>query len=178
MRDREAWHTALHGVTKSQTWLNWTFVYLIYISLTIVKESLGFPGGSEVKKKKNHLPMQEMQVTLVQSLDWEDPLEEGIATTPLFLPGKSPQTEEPGRLQSMGLQTRLSNLAHTASPGQGWASSSLQWGASLKGGLSSWPRRSQRSLPSSWCSWVHGDSEKAGEAWKITLTWQCFPGLA
>ena len=42
--------------------------------------------------------MQEMQVTLVQSLDWEDPLEEGIATTPVFLPGKSPQTEEPGRL--------------------------------------------------------------------------------
>ena len=39
---------------------------------------LGFPGGSVVKKtktktKKNHLPMQE---TLVQSLDWEDPLEE------------------------------------------------------------------------------------------------------
>lgn len=35
---------------------------------------------------------------------------------------------------------------------QGWASSSLQWGASLKGGLSSWPSGSQRSLQSPRCS--------------------------
>ena len=27
--DREAWHPAVHGVTKSQTWLNWnTYVYI------------------------------------------------------------------------------------------------------------------------------------------------------
>ena len=35
---------------------------------------------------KNSSAMQEMQV---QSLDWEDPLEKGMATTPVFLPGKS-----------------------------------------------------------------------------------------
>ena len=28
------------------------------------------------------------QETWVQSLDWEDPLEEGMATTPVFLPGE------------------------------------------------------------------------------------------
>ena len=28
-----------------------------------------------------------VQETWVQSLDWEDPLEEGMATTPVFLPG-------------------------------------------------------------------------------------------
>ena len=45
--------------------------------------SAGFPGGSAVK----NLPvMQEMQV---QSLGQEDPLEEGMATIPVFLPGES-----------------------------------------------------------------------------------------
>ena len=34
----------------------------------------------------------------------EDPLEEGMQPIPVFLPGESPWTEEPGRLQSMGLQ--------------------------------------------------------------------------
>ena len=29
-----------------------------------------------------------MQKTWVQSLGWEDPLEEGMATTPVFLPGE------------------------------------------------------------------------------------------
>ena len=43
---------------------------------------------------------------LVQSLSWEDPLEEGMAThgTLMFLPGESPWTEEPGGVQSMGSQ--------------------------------------------------------------------------
>ena len=43
-----------------------------------------------------------------QSLGWEGPLED---PTPVFLLGESPWTEEPGGLQSMGLQswTQLSN---------------------------------------------------------------------
>ena len=41
--------------------------------------------------------------TWVQSLGWEDPLEKGMAT-PVFLPGESPWTEEPGGQQSMGSQ--------------------------------------------------------------------------
>jgi len=40
----------------------------------------------------------------VQSLGWEDSLEEGMATIPVFLPGESLWTKEPGGLQSMGLQ--------------------------------------------------------------------------
>ena len=44
-----------------------------------------------------------MQENWVQSLGHEDPLEEGMATTPVFLPGESQWTEEPGKLQSMGL---------------------------------------------------------------------------
>ena len=42
--------------------------------------------------------------TLVQSLGWEDPLEEEMATHSSNLPWKIPWTEEPGGLQSMGLK--------------------------------------------------------------------------
>ena len=40
---------------------------------------------------------------LVQSLGWEDSLEKGKATHSSILAWKIPWTEEPGRLQSMGL---------------------------------------------------------------------------
>ena len=45
-----------------------------------------------------------MQETQVRSLDLEDPLEKGMATHSNILAWKIPQTEEPGGLQSMGLQ--------------------------------------------------------------------------
>ena len=45
-----------------------------------------------------------MQETCVQFLAWEDPLEEEMATHSSILAGEIPWTEEPGRLQSMGLQ--------------------------------------------------------------------------
>ena len=48
--------------------------------------------------------MQETQETLVQSLGWEDPLEEEIATHSSILTWEIEWTEEPGGLQSMGLQ--------------------------------------------------------------------------
>ena len=49
-----------------------------------------------------HLPtMREIQV---QSLGWEDPLEKEMATHSSTLAWKIPGMEEPGRLQSMGLQ--------------------------------------------------------------------------
>ena len=45
-----------------------------------------------------------MQETLVQSLGQGDPLEKGLATHSSILAWRIPWTEEPGRLQSMGLQ--------------------------------------------------------------------------
>ena len=42
--------------------------------------------------------------TWVLALGWEDPLEEGMAPTPVLLPEESPRTEELGGLQSMGSQ--------------------------------------------------------------------------
>ena len=42
--------------------------------------------------------------TWVRSLGWEDPLEKGMATHSSILVWRIPRMEEPGRLQSMGLQ--------------------------------------------------------------------------
>ena len=52
-----------------------------------------------------------MQETWVRSLDWEDPLEKRMATYSDILAWRIPCTEEPGGLQSMGLQgqTPLNN---------------------------------------------------------------------
>ena len=50
-----------------------------------------------------HLPT--MQETRVQSLGQEDLLEKEMATHSSILAWKIPWTEEPGRMQSMGLQT-------------------------------------------------------------------------
>ena len=43
-----------------------------------------------------------MQETLVGSLGWEDPLEEGMATHSRVLAWRIPWTEEPGGVQSIG----------------------------------------------------------------------------
>ena len=55
-----------------------------------------------------------MWETWVRSLGWEDTLEKGKATYSSILAWGIPWTEEPGRLQSMGLQsqTRLSENKH------------------------------------------------------------------
>ena len=45
-----------------------------------------------------------MQETQVQSLGWEESLEKGMATYSSILAWRIPQTEEPGGLQSIGLQ--------------------------------------------------------------------------
>ena len=47
---------------------------------------MGFPGGSDIKKK--NLPG--MWETWVQSLGWEDPLEEGMATHSSILAWRIP----------------------------------------------------------------------------------------
>ena len=47
-----------------------------------------------------------MQQTQVGSLGWEDPPEEEMITHSSILAWEIPWTEEPGRLQTMGLQVR------------------------------------------------------------------------
>ena len=58
--------------------------------------------ASLVAQRVKHLPA--MRETWVRSLGGEDPLEKEMATHSSTLTWKIPWTEEPGRLQSMGLQ--------------------------------------------------------------------------
>ena len=61
------------------------------------------PRTSLVAQTVKRLPT--MRETQVQSLGQEDPLQKGMATHSSTLAWKIPWVEEPGRLQSMGLQT-------------------------------------------------------------------------
>ena len=66
----------------------------------------GFPGGSEGKESACNAG----DLGLIPGL--EDPLEKGMAIHSIILAWRIPWTEEPGGLQSMGLQrswTRLSD---------------------------------------------------------------------
>ena len=60
------------------------------------------PKSSLVAQSVKNLPAT--WETWVQFLDQEDALEKEIATHSSILAWKIPWTEEPGRLQSMGLQ--------------------------------------------------------------------------
>ena len=53
---------------------------------------------------KNLPAMQETQETEDPSLCWKDPLEEAMTTHCSILAWRIPWTEEPGEIQSMGLQ--------------------------------------------------------------------------
>ena len=46
---------------------------------------MGFLGGTYGKEPANAVDLE----MWVRSLGWEDPLEEGMAPTPVFLPGES-----------------------------------------------------------------------------------------
>ena len=59
---------------------------------------MGSSGGSDGKESSCSAE------TWVQSLGWDDPLEEGMATHSTILAWRIPKTEDPGGLQSMGLQ--------------------------------------------------------------------------
>ena len=70
----------------------------------------GFPGGSVIKNPPATAG------DMVQSLGQEDPLEEGMVTHFSILAWRIPWTEDPGQLQSIGLQGvghDWSDLAYT-----------------------------------------------------------------
>ena len=69
-------------------------------STVMFETSLPNITASLVAQTVKRLPA--VQVTWVQSLGWEDPLEEGMTTHSSSLAWKIPWTEEPGGLQSMG----------------------------------------------------------------------------
>ena len=86
-----------------------------------LKEILGFPGPTQkrgskkywaslVAQRLKHLPA--MWETWVRSLGREDPLEKEMATHSSILAWRVPWTEEPGGLQSMGLQRSQIQLSN------------------------------------------------------------------
>ena len=84
--------------------LAWFLSACLVVALRLPLEiSRGFPRGASGKEPtcqcrrfKGH--------EWVRSLGWEDPLKEGRSTHPSILAWRIPRTEEPGGLQSMGLQ--------------------------------------------------------------------------
>ena len=64
-----------------------------------------------------------MQETRARSLGWEDPLEKEIATHPCIPAREIPQTEETGKLQSMGSKRVGHNLVTKRSMTQHMAKS-------------------------------------------------------
>ena len=79
---------------------------MFYCAMIISVCCTKFWASLVVQMVKNPPAMQEIWV---QSLGWEYPLEEGMATHSSSLAWRIPWTEEPGGLQSMGCksQTRL-----------------------------------------------------------------------
>ena len=114
-----------------------------------------------------HLPVQETQEVWVQSLVGEYPLEEEIATHSSILAWEIPWTEEPGGLQSTGLQ----RIRHN------WAAKQQQpvcYLATLAGTASRRPSKA-RSRFSAWrCNlsqgfgdWILGGRPKAADSWEL-----------
>ena len=69
---------------------------------------MGLPGGSDGEESACSAR------DLVASLGWADPLEKGRATHSSLLAWRIPWTEEPGGLQSMGLQSvRRDSVFHS-----------------------------------------------------------------
>ena len=76
-----------------------------YLILVLICISLIISGDSQVALVVKNPPASAGDIKMwVQSLGWKDLLEEGMATHPTILAWRIPWTEEPGGLQSMGLQ--------------------------------------------------------------------------
>ena len=91
---------------------------LLYITLknSLPSNKIFIKRASLVAQMVKRLPA--MQETWVRFLGWEDPLEKEMAIHSSTLAWKIPWTEEPDRLQSMGLER----------VGNDWATSlSLSW---------------------------------------------------
>ena len=75
---------------------------LLVFSVVYFLISILVTPASLVAQRLKHLPP--MQETWVRSLGWEGPLEKAMAPHSSTLAWRIPWTEEPGRLQSTGLQ--------------------------------------------------------------------------
>ena len=87
-------------------------VIRLWGAVSIIHGSVDKQWTSLVYQMVKNLPA--MQQTEVWSLSQEDPLEKGMATHSSIHGWRTPWTEEPGRLQSTGLQSQTQwNIYHT-----------------------------------------------------------------
>ena len=122
-----------------------------------------------------------MQETQVWSLGQEDPLEEGMATRSSILAWRIPRTEEPGGLQSMGLQRFWHNWATDTiqcPSGQGWVRYKEITRATLEGlFLKVWGLETSAGVPQtlrepeklSWCRACRGRPPKRAVGWSGSM---------
>ena len=136
--NREAWHAVIHGVAKSRTQLSdWTEMnsihYLPLVLCCVLRNPcilwdhndvlpdcllkilwfyLSYLSSLVAQKLKRLPPMWE---TRVWSLGREDPLEKEMAIHSSILAWRIPWMEEPGGLQSTGLQRVGHNWATSPS---------------------------------------------------------------
>ena len=89
--DREVWYAAVHGVTKSQTRLS-DLTKLNCVFKKSIRQNLSFPGGTNGKETTCQCS-RHMRCGL-ESLGWEDPLEERVITYSSILAWRMPWTEE------------------------------------------------------------------------------------
>ena len=107
-------HTS-YNFTPLNTFFFFFGIFMICVTITTVYFRTFFPSKipffnqplsphfvSLVAQKVKNLPA--IRETSVRSLDWEDPLEKGLATLSSILACRIPWTEEPGGLQSLGSQ--------------------------------------------------------------------------
>ena len=100
---------------KSEKGLSSSYRSLISPGQNILNVEFSPRGLHLVSQMVKSLPA--MRETQVQSLGWEDPLEKEIAIHSSILAWKIPWMEEPGRLQSIGLEeldttSQLNNNHH------------------------------------------------------------------
>ena len=119
-------HAGGSGVSKRTEEACWLVLSMVWVLLGFCcwwcqVVMWGFPGGSVVK----NLPAK--QKTQFQSLGWEEPLEEEMATHSSILAWRISRTQKPCGLQSMGSQR----------VGHDLATKQQRWGCVLEG---LWPQ--------------------------------------
>ena len=102
------WQGASRGSSAGKEWpaMQETLVQFLPGLGSSPGEGIGYPlqysWASFVAQMVKNPPA--MGETWLWSLGWEDPLRRAWQPTPVFLPGDSPWTEEPGSLESTGSQ--------------------------------------------------------------------------
>ena len=90
----------IESISSSLTFL--VDIHMFFFKNLFLKLKYLYYGNSLVVQSVKNLPA--VQETWVQSLGQEDPLEKEVAIRSSILAWEIPGTEEPGRLQSMGLR--------------------------------------------------------------------------